>query len=100
MMKAICYLLSCSFAPIGLMAQAPAPVKPRILISTDIKCARKASEQPLWVLVWGGLDGDPNDPTKESWGGSFVKLNHSPQIIFDRPTTAQDTVQIYSIMEF
>lgn len=46
------------------------------------------------------MDGDPNDPTKESWGGSFVKFKHSPQIIFDRPTTAQDTVQIYSIMEF
>ncbi|NDW13629.1 DUF1593 domain-containing protein [Bacteroides sp. 214] len=46
------------------------------------------------------MDGDPNDPTKESWGGSFVKFTHSPQIVFDRPTTAQDTVQIYSIMEF
>jgi hypothetical protein len=46
------------------------------------------------------MDGDPNDPTKESWGGSFVKFTHSPQIIFERPTTAQDTVQIYSIMEF
>src|SRR5690606_16532063 len=38
------------------------------------------------------MDGDPNDPTKESWGGSFVKFTHSPQVIFDRPTTAQDTV--------
>lgn len=46
------------------------------------------------------MDGDPNDPAKESWGGSFVKLTHSPQIIFERPTTAYDTVQIYSIMEF
>jgi len=46
------------------------------------------------------MDGDPNDPAKESWGGSFVKFTHSPQIIFERPTTAQDTVQIYSIMEF
>ncbi len=46
------------------------------------------------------MDDNPNDPTKESWGGSFVKFTHSPQIIFDRPTTAQDTVQIYSIMEF
>ncbi len=46
------------------------------------------------------MDGNPDDPTKESWGGSFVKCTHSPQIIFDRPTTAQDTVQIYSIMEF
>ncbi len=46
------------------------------------------------------MNGDPNDPTKESWGGSFVKISRSPQILFDRPTTAQDTAQIYSIMEF
>jgi len=46
------------------------------------------------------MDGDPNDPFKESSGGSFVKFIHSPHIIFDRPTTAQDTVQVYSILEF
>ncbi|MCD7906210.1 MAG: DUF1593 domain-containing protein [Clostridium sp.] len=46
------------------------------------------------------MDGNPNDPTKESWGGSFVKFTHSPRIIFDRPATAQDTVQVYSIIEF
>lgn len=46
------------------------------------------------------MDGNPNDPVKESWGGSFVKFTHSPHIIFHRPTTGQDTVQIYSIMEF
>ena len=46
------------------------------------------------------MDGNPHDPTKESWGGSFVKFTHSPQVIFNRPTTAEDTVQIYSIMEF
>lgn len=46
------------------------------------------------------MNGDPNDPIKESWGGSFVKFTHSPQIIFDRPATAEDTVQVYSIMEF
>ena len=46
------------------------------------------------------MDGNPNDPVKESWGGSFVKFTHSPHIIFHRPTTGQDTVQIYSIKEF
>lgn len=46
------------------------------------------------------MDGDPNDPTKESWGGSFVKFNRSPQIIFNRAATAQDTVPVFSIMEF
>lgn len=57
----------------------------------------KLGDTPSLLYV---MDGDPNDPIKESWGGSFVKFDHSPQIIFDRPTTAQDTVQIYSIMEF
>lgn len=28
------------------------------------------------------MDGNPNDPVKESWGGSFVKFTHSPHIIF------------------
>lgn len=46
------------------------------------------------------MDGNPNDPTKASWGGSFVPFTHSPQILFDRPTTALDTVQIYSIITF
>lgn len=30
------------------------------------------------------MDGNPNDPAKESWGGSFVKFTHSPHIIFHR----------------
>ena len=46
------------------------------------------------------MHGDLNDPIAESWGGSFVRFARSPQIIFDRPATARDTAQIYSIMEF
>lgn len=46
------------------------------------------------------MDGNPDDPYKESWGGSFTKFTQSPQIIYDRPTTNNDTVQVYSIIEF
>jgi hypothetical protein len=46
------------------------------------------------------MDGDPNNPLKESWGGSFEKINHSARIIFDRNTTIADTVPVYSILEF
>ncbi|WP_410055268.1 nucleoside hydrolase-like domain-containing protein [Parabacteroides johnsonii] len=46
------------------------------------------------------MDGDPSDPMCDSWGGSFVPLVHSSCVIIDRPTTATDTVPIYSIMEF
>jgi hypothetical protein len=46
------------------------------------------------------MDGNPEDPMKESWGGSFEKINHSARIIFDQNTTTADTVPVYSILEF
>jgi len=46
------------------------------------------------------MDGDPNDPLKESWGGSFEQFDHSPRIIFNRSTNLADTVTVCSIVEF
>jgi len=46
------------------------------------------------------MDGDPNNPFKESWGGSFQKLEYSPRIIFNRATTLADTVTVCSLLEF
>ncbi len=46
------------------------------------------------------MDGDPNNPYRESWGGSFVKFNHSPRIIYNRNTTLADTATVCSVMEF
>lgn len=46
------------------------------------------------------MNGDPEDPTKESWGGSFEKIRYSPRIIFNRTTSLQDTVAFCSILEF
>ncbi len=46
------------------------------------------------------MDGDPNNPLKESWGGSFEKFDHSPRIIFNRNTTLADTVTVCSMLEF
>jgi len=46
------------------------------------------------------LDGDPEDPTGESWGGSFVPIDHSSRRIFDRHTSERDTVPVYSIVEW
>ncbi|MFC6099199.1 nucleoside hydrolase-like domain-containing protein [Olivibacter domesticus] len=45
------------------------------------------------------MDGDPNDPLKESWGGSFEKFDRSPRIIYNRNTTLTDTVTVYSVVE-
>src|SRR6185295_11932859 len=28
------------------------------------------------------MDGNPNNPMRESWGGSFEKFNHSPRVVF------------------
>lgn len=45
------------------------------------------------------MDGDPNDPTKESWGGSYEKFNRSPREVFNRNLTIKDTVAVFSIIE-
>lgn len=46
------------------------------------------------------MDGDPNNPFKESWGGSFEKFDYSPRIILDRNTAIADTVTVCSVLEF
>ncbi|GAB3971322.1 DUF1593 domain-containing protein [Spirosoma terrae] len=46
------------------------------------------------------MDGNPNNPFRESWGGSFETFNRSPRTIFNRNTSTADTVGVYSIMEF
>lgn len=45
------------------------------------------------------MDGNPENPEKESWGGSFTKTGHSPRRIFSRQLTVKDTVPVYSIIE-
>lgn len=46
------------------------------------------------------MDGDPNNPTLESWGGSFEKIDHSSRIIFNGPSSLNDTAAFCSILEF
>lgn len=46
------------------------------------------------------MDGNPNDPLKESWGGSFRKIDHSSRTLFDRETSISDTVTVCSVLEF
>lgn len=61
------------------------------------KGAVKMGDTPSLLYM---MDGDPSDPSKESWGGSFVRLNRSPRNVFSRNTTLADTVNVYSIVEF
>lgn len=46
------------------------------------------------------MDGDPDNPYKESWGSSFEKFEYSPRIIISRNTTIADTVTVCSVLEF
>lgn len=46
------------------------------------------------------MDGNPAEPERESWGGSFVKINHSPKAVFTRPTTVRDTIQRDGLIEW
>ena len=46
------------------------------------------------------MDGDPDRPKRESWGGSFEQLPFSPRVVFKRVTTITDTVAFCSVVEF
>jgi hypothetical protein len=46
------------------------------------------------------MDGNPLDPTRESWGGSFEKFTYSPRVIFNNTTTIADTVAFCTVIEF
>lgn len=45
------------------------------------------------------MDGDPENPEKDCWGGRFVKADRSTRHVFDRQLTMTDTVEAYSIVE-
>ncbi|WP_296704966.1 nucleoside hydrolase-like domain-containing protein [Algoriphagus sp.] len=46
------------------------------------------------------MNGDPNDPTGESWGGSFEKISRSARVIYDRTSNLQDSVAFCTTVEF
>lgn len=45
------------------------------------------------------MDGNPEKPERESWGGSFKKITYSPRTIYNQTTTLKDTVAFCSIIE-
>ncbi|AYN66321.1 DUF1593 domain-containing protein [Euzebyella marina] len=46
------------------------------------------------------LNGDPNDPTGESWGGSFEPINRSSRAVFNEISAKTDTIAAYDIIEW
>jgi hypothetical protein len=46
------------------------------------------------------MKGNHDDPTGESWGGSFVPTNRTSHYIFNINTSIDDTVAVYSTLEW
>lgn len=46
------------------------------------------------------MDGDPGNPMRESWGGSFDKFSRSSRVVFDGVTSITDTVAFCTVIEF
>jgi hypothetical protein len=46
------------------------------------------------------MKGNPNEPSGESWGGSFVPIRRSSRTIFNGNSSITDTVAVYGILEW
>ncbi len=46
------------------------------------------------------MNGDPNNPLTDSWGGSFAPIDRSSRNLFERNTTIKDTVSAYAVLEW
>jgi len=46
------------------------------------------------------MNGDPNDPTGNSWGGQFTPIKRSSRNIFEGNSTITDTVAAYAVLEW
>ncbi|MEN3324727.1 nucleoside hydrolase-like domain-containing protein [Mariniflexile soesokkakense] len=57
----------------------------------------KMGDTPSLVYV---MNGDPNDPTGESWGGKFTPIKRSSRTVFQHNSTRTDTVPAYGILEW
>ncbi|NNE78455.1 MAG: DUF1593 domain-containing protein, partial [Pricia sp.] len=57
----------------------------------------KMGDTPSLVYV---MNGDPNTPLGESWGGSFTPIDHSSRTLFDGNSTINDTVVAYATLEW
>lgn len=56
----------------------------------------KMGDSPSLFYV---MDGDPDDPEGESWGGSFTPIRYSTRTVFDHMPSLADTIPVYSVFE-
>ena len=57
----------------------------------------KMGDTPSLAYV---MNGNPNDPLGESWGGSFAPIKRSSRVIFNGNTTTADTVAAYAVLDW
>jgi hypothetical protein len=62
----------------------------------QIRSTMKMGDTPSVVYLLGKT---PEDPSKDSWGGRFVRAWDRRRYLFERPPTAADQVEAYSIVE-
>lgn len=46
------------------------------------------------------MNGNPYDPTTESWGGSFTPIRRSSRVVFKGNSSIADTVAAYAVLEW
>ena len=57
----------------------------------------KMGDTPSLAYV---MNGNPDNPIGESWGGSFTPIKRSSRTIFDGNSTTNDTVAAYAVLEW
>lgn len=57
----------------------------------------KMGDTPSLAYV---MNGNPDDPSGESWGGNFTAINRSSRVIFEGNSTLSDTVAAYAVLEW
>jgi hypothetical protein len=55
----------------------------------------KMGDTPSVVYMFG----TPEDPTKEGWGGRFVRAWQRPKVVWERMTTLDDEIEVFGLIE-
>lgn len=63
---------------------------------TTIAPSVKMGDTPSLTYVFGK---NPEDPARDSWGGSFVQAWDRPRVVFEQAPAATDVVETFSIVE-
>jgi hypothetical protein len=67
-----------------------------IVFKSKTRSTMKMGDTPSVVYLLGKT---PNDPSRDSWGGRFVRAWDRHRYVFERAPSAADRVEAYSIVE-